>query len=142
MYHSIAARAAHKERRKRYSNLPTQRGTLKGVMETHPIMIVRARLDPGVLDEFETWHRETHLPHVLEIPGIVSAFRVRGQSPIAGSHLMGYAFESESAVQPALSSKEAQQARRDWERWADQVYELSVEIYAPLAPLPIFQHQN
>ena len=55
---------------------------------------------------------------------------------------MGYTFEDESAVQPALQSQQAQQARRDWERWADQVYELSVEIYAPLAPLPIFQHRN
>lgn len=111
-------------------------------MQTNPIMIVRARLDPDVLNEFEAWHRETHLPHVLEIPGIVSAFRVRGQDPIAGSHLMGYTFASESVVQPALASKEARRARSDWESWADQVYELSVEIYAPLAPLPIFQHQN
>lgn len=112
------------------------------VLQSHPIMIVRARLDPTVMDEFESWHRSEHLPHVLDIPGIVSAFRVRGSEPIAGSHLMGYTFENESVVQEALSSQEAQQARRDWERWADQVYELSVEIYAPLAPLPIFQHRN
>ncbi|MDE2746575.1 MAG: hypothetical protein OXI41_11420 [Chloroflexota bacterium] len=112
------------------------------VLMTHPIMIVRARLDPTVLQEFEDWHRQTHLPHVLEIPGIVSAFRVRGSDPIAGAHLMGYTFEDESVVQAALSSEEAQVARRDWDHWADQVYELSVEIYAPLAPLPIFQHHN
>ena len=112
------------------------------VLTRHPIMIVRARLDPAVLAQFETWHRRTHLPHVLEIPGIVSAFRVRAADPIAGAHLMGYTFEDESVVQNALQSDQAQQARRDWEEWADQVYELSVEIYAPLAPLPIFQLPN
>lgn len=112
------------------------------VLMRHPIMIVRARLDPTVLDQFEDWHRSTHLPHVLEIPGIVSAFRVRASDPIAGAHLMGYTFEDESVVQAALSSEQAQIARKDWDRWADQVYELSVEIYAPLAPLPIFQHHN
>lgn len=105
-------------------------------------MIVRARIDPSVLEEFERWHRQTHLPHVLGIPGIVSAFRVRSADPIAGSHLMGYMFENESAVQQAFSSDEARAAREDWDRWAEQVYELSVEIYAPLAPLPIFQHHN
>ncbi len=105
-------------------------------------MIVRARLDPSVLEAFEVWHRQTHLPHVLEIPGIVSAFRVRAAEPIAGAHLMGYTFEDETVVQSALSSEEAQQARRDWDDWVDQAYELSVEIYAPLAPLPIFQHHN
>lgn len=112
------------------------------VLMRHPIMIVRARLDPTVLAQFESWHQQTHLPHVLEIPGIVSAFRVRAADPIAGAHLMGYTFEDEEVVQPALSSEEAQIARRDWDRWAEQVYELSVEIYAPLQPLPIFQHHN
>ncbi len=105
-------------------------------------MIVRARLDPTALDQFEDWYRATHLPHVLEIPGIVSAFRVRAVDPIAGAHLMGYTFEDETVVQAALSSEQAQTARRDWEHWVDQVYELSVEIYAPLAPLLIFQHHN
>ena len=89
------------------------------VLMTHPIMIVRARLDPTVLQEFEDWHRQTHLPHVLEIPGIVSAFRVRGSDPIAGAHLMGYTFEDESVVQGALSSEEAQVARRDWDHWTE-----------------------
>ncbi len=112
------------------------------VLMRHPIMIVRARIDPSALDRFEDWHRQIHLPHVLEIPGIISAFRVRAADPIAGAHLMGYTFEDESVVQPALSSEAAQVARRDWEAWADQVYELSVEIYAPLAALPIFQHHN
>ena len=108
----------------------------------HPIMIVRARLDPAVLNEFEDWHRRTHLPHVLEIPGIVSAFRVRGSDPIAGAHLMGYTFENQERVPEALSSEQAQVARRDWEEWADQVYELSVEIFAPLGPLHALRQPN
>lgn len=111
-------------------------------METFPIMIVRARLDPEALGEFEEWYLSTQLPHVLEIPGITSAFRVRGPESIAGAHLMGYRFEHEAAVQPALASEQAQLARRDWRAWADRVYELSVEIYAPLSPLPIFQSPN
>lgn len=111
-------------------------------METFPIMIVRARLDPAVLGEFEQWYLETQLPHVLQIPGITSAFRVRAEQQIAGAHLMGYRFQDETVVQPALQSEQAQRARQDWEQWADQVYELSVEIFAPLSPLPIFQNPN
>ena len=111
-------------------------------MEDFPIMIVRARLDPSVLGEFEQWYMETQLPHVLELPGITGAFRVRSGERIPGAHLMGYRFEDETVVQPALQSEQAQRARRDWEQWAEQVYELSVEIYAPLSPLPIFQNPN
>ena len=105
-------------------------------------MLVQARLNPAVADEFESWYRETHLPHVLGIPGIVNAYRVRTTNPLQGTHLMAYAFADESAVQTALSSDEAQEARRDWERWAEDVYELSVEIQAPLSPLPVLQHRN
>ena len=70
------------------------------------------------------------------------AVTIRYGERIPGAHLMGYRFEDESAVQPALQSEQAQRARQDWERWAEQVYELSVEIYAPLSPLPIFQNPN
>ena len=91
-------------------------------METHlvnrrPTLWVRARLSPAVINEFEVWHSETHLPHVLEIPGIVRAQRVRGVNDQPGTHLMLFEFLNDAAVQPALSSAQAQRARQDWDRW-------------------------
>jgi hypothetical protein len=109
-------------------------------MSDRPLLVVRAQVDPGVMKEFELWHRATHLPLVLRIPGIVSAFRARtGRAP-PGEHLMVYEFQDEGAVHSAFASAEAARAREDWERWQGQLHELSVEIFAPLAPIPDQHH--
>jgi hypothetical protein len=103
---------------------------------------VQARLAASVIDEFEAWHAATHLPHVLQIPGIVAARRVRRPSDLPGTHIMLYEFRNESAVQPALASAQAQLARRDWDRWHAHLEELSIEIYAPLGPIETYHHRN
>ena len=111
-------------------------------MNRRPTLWVRARLAPAVINEFEVWHSETHLPHVLEIPGIVRAQRVRGVNDQPGTHLMLFEFFNDAAVQPALSSAQAQRARQDWDRWRPHLQELSIEIYALLGPIDTYHHRN
>jgi hypothetical protein len=106
-----------------------------------PYLVVRAYLDPAVMGEFEQWYRDTHLRHVLDIPGIVRAYRsdwIRGNANWTAL----YEFASEDAVQDAMASPQASVARQDWERWLPHVSELTVEVYASLAPLPTYEHQN
>ncbi len=104
--------------------------------DTLPFLLVRARPKPGVRERFEPWFRQVHLRDVFAIPGIV---RVRCGFTPAGTALGFYSFESNDAVQTALSSSEAAYARGTWERWAPDLDELLIEIFAPLYPLPIYQ---
>jgi hypothetical protein len=108
---------------------------------TKPYLVVRANLDPALIDEFELWYRETHLPHVLDIPGIVAAYRTdwsRGSTNWTAL----YEFASEESVEEAVNSPQAGVARQDWERWLPHVSELTVEVYACLSPLPTYKHRN
>ncbi len=111
-------------------------------MNSRPTLIVRARLAPELMVEFEAWHDATHLPNVLAIPGVVGARRVRGASQIPGTHQMEIEFEDGASVESALASEEAQRARRDWTQWTARLQELSIEIYAPLSPMPRYHHWN
>ncbi len=111
-------------------------------LNPHPSLWVRVQIEPGAMDEFEAWYREVHLPHVLGIPGIVRGRRVRGAHDPAGTHLMMFEFADNAAVQPALSSDEAQLARRDWDRWRARLQELSAELYTPLGPIDTYHHRN
>ena len=112
------------------------------VVNDRPSLWVRARIEPSQLEAFEAWYLATHLPNVLRIPGIVRAQRVRGTHDPAGTHLMMFEFASDTAVQPALASPEAQHARGDWDRWRPHLQELSVEIYAPLGAIDTYHHRN
>lgn len=93
------------------------------------------------MDEFLNWYESVHLPHVMEIPGVVKAFRSdctrRGINWAAL-----YELKDDASVQVAISSGEAERARQDWERWMPHVAELSVEIYAGLGPLTPYHHWN
>lgn len=113
-----------------------------GAMNSHPTLIVRARLAPELMVEFEAWHDATHLPNVLAIPGVVGARRVRGASQIPGTHQMEIEFEDGASVEAALASEEARRARNDWTQWTARLQELSIEIYAPLSPMPRYHHWN
>jgi hypothetical protein len=111
------------------------------VFGTKPFLVVRASLDPASMEEFQRWYREVHLRHVLDIPGIVGAYRsdwTRGKANWTAL----YEFDSEDSIQPALASPQAQVARLDWERWLPHVSELTVEVYASLTPLPTYHHYN
>ena len=108
---------------------------------TKPFLVVRANLDPSTMDDFYRWYEEVHLPHVMDIPGIVRAYRsdwTRGKANWTAL----YEFDSEDSVQEALASSQAQVARLDWERWLPHVSELTVEVYASLSPLPTYHHWN
>lgn len=110
-------------------------------MLAKPYLVVRANIEPSVMDEFLDWYRKVHLPHVMEIPGVVKAYRSdcsrRGVNWTAL-----YELKDDASVQVAISSSEAERARQDWERWMPHVSELSVEIYAGLGPLPPYHHWN
>lgn len=100
-----------------------------------PFLLVRARPKPGVRERFEPWFRQVHLRDVANIPGIV---RIRSGFTPQGTALGFYSFESNEAVQTALGSSQAAYARGTWERWAPELDELLIEIFAPLFPLPIY----
>lgn len=108
---------------------------------TKPYLVVRASIEPTVMEEFVKWYESVHLPHVMEIPGVVKAFRTAcTRRGINWAAL--YELKDDEAVQVAISSGEAERARQDWERWMPHVSELSVEIYAGLGPLTPYHHWN
>ena len=110
-------------------------------MRTKPYLVVRAGIDLAVMDDFLRWYEDEHLPHVMEIPGIVKAFR--GNCHRQGINWTAlYELADDAAVQQAITSSEADRARRDWERWLPHVQDLSVEIYAGLGPMGAFHHWN
>ncbi len=94
-----------------------------------------------MMEEFERWYCREHLPHVMAIPGVVKAFR-------AQCHRRGvnwtalYEMSDDASVQKAITSPQADTARRDWEKWAEHVDDVTVEIYAALGPLSVFHHLN
>jgi hypothetical protein len=108
-------------------------------MGNKPLLVVQAQINPEVLPEFERWYQKVHLRHMFKIPGITSAFRARSSRP--GPNWMAvFTFSDEIVIQKALASKEANQARQDWEPWLPHTSELSVEVYAALRPLPVYRH--
>lgn len=111
------------------------------MLGSRPYLLVRASLDPTVMGDFERWYRQVHLRHVLDIPGIVRAYRtdwMRGDN----NWTVLYEFDNEESVPGALASPQARLARQDWEPWLQHVSELTVEVYACLTPLPTYHHFN
>ena len=106
-----------------------------------PYLVVRASVEPSMMEEFGRWYCREHLPHVMAIPGVVKAFR-------ATCHRRGvnwtalYEMSDDGSVQKAITSPQADIARRDWEKWAEHVGDVTVEIYAALGPLSVFHHWN
>jgi hypothetical protein len=106
-----------------------------------PFLVVRASIEEKLMDDFVKWYVAEHLPHVMAIPGVIKAYRSSCRRRGVNWTAL-YELADESAVQTAIGSTEADQARRDWERWLPHVAELSVEVYAPLSPLSSFHHWN
>lgn len=107
-------------------------------MSKRPFLVIRAQIDPSQLEDFEQWYREVHLPNVLKIPGIVGGFRCWPRSGYP-NHFALYKFRDDSVIEAALGSPEALRARASWSRWTAYVREMSVEVYAQLAPtLPLY----
>jgi hypothetical protein len=104
-----------------------------------PFLLLRARPKPEARRRFRPWFLDTHLRDVRRIPGIAETRY--GVLP-GGTTLGIYSFESSDVVGPALSSPQAAYARGTWEQWAPHLEELSIEIFAPLFPLPIYQSDS
>jgi hypothetical protein len=102
-------------------------------------MLLRAGIQPAAREQFLPWFREVHLRDVSKIPGVVE---VQGGHTRAGTLLGFYTFESGEAVQPALASPQASYARGTWEQWSGLLDELSIELWAPLAPLALYESAN
>lgn len=108
---------------------------------SHAYLVVRASIDPSVMGEFVAWYKREHLPHVMAIPGVVKAYRSSGMAR-GGNWAAVYQLADGASVGQILTSEEANVARQDWQRWMPHVTELSVEVYAPLAPLQAFHRWN
>jgi hypothetical protein len=102
-------------------------------------MLLRARTKGEASARFARWFRAVHLGDVARIPGVAT---VRSGRTTRGTLLGFYGFESGETVQMALSSPEAAYARGTWEQWAPHLEELSIEIWARLGPLSIFQSRS
>jgi hypothetical protein len=106
-----------------------------------PVLVVQAHIEPDILPEFERWYLRVHLRNMFKIPGITAAFRAHSRRP-GPNWLAIFTFSDESVIQKALASKEAAQARQDWERWIPHASDISVEVYASLRALPAYRHWN
>lgn len=108
---------------------------------TKPYLVVRASIEPAIMEEFLAWYESVHLPHVMEIPGIVKAYR-------SNCHRRGvnwtalYEMADDASMQVAFASPQATRAREEWDRWMAHVEQLTVEVYAELGPLQTFHHWN
>lgn len=110
-------------------------------MKRPPVLIVRASIDESRMDEFRRWYAREHLPHVMNIPGVVRAYRTTCRR--GGINWTAiYELKDDASVRKAISSGEADRARRDWENWLPFVSDLSVEVYAQLGPLAMFHSWN
>jgi hypothetical protein len=106
-----------------------------------PFLVVRATIDDAMMTDFLAWYAKEHLPHVMAIPGVIKAYRSNCRRRGVNWTAL-YEQAAEASVQTVIGSREAERARRDWERWLPYVADLSVEVYAPLAPLAGFHHWN
>lgn len=102
-------------------------------------MLLRARVQPDIDARFAPWFREVHLRDVARIPGVVE---VQSGRTAGGTRLGFYTFEGSDVVQAALASPEASYARGTWEQWSGQLDELSIELWAALFPLPLYQNAS
>jgi hypothetical protein len=106
-----------------------------------PYLVVRASIEPSVMEEFVRWYESEHLPHVMEIPGIERAFRSNCSRRRVNWTAL-YELKDDASIQVAFQSDAATRARQDWERWMPHVSELTVEVYTALGPLPGYHHWN
>src|SRR5438552_15593158 len=106
-----------------------------------PYQVVRASIEPSVMEEFVRWYEGVHLPHVMEIPGIERAFRTdcrrRGVNWTAL-----YELADQGPIQVAFTSGEAERARQDSERRLPHATRLSAERYAAPSPTPGYEHRH
>ena len=106
-----------------------------------PYLVVRANIEQSAMHDFVRWYEAEHLPRVMEIPGVVRAFRSNCRRHGTNWTAL-YELADDASIQVAFTSTQADRARRDSERWLPHVSELSVEVYTALGPLPGYHHWN
>lgn len=103
------------------------------------MMLLRARTRPEVREEFDRWFEVVHMANVRSIPGIARALAGRANG---GTRLGVYLFENAETVQPALTSPQAAYTRGTWERWQADMEEMSIELWAELVSMPMYEEIN
>jgi len=103
------------------------------------MMLLRARTRPEVREEFDRWFDSVHMANARSIPGIARALSGRANG---GTRLAVYLFENAEAVQPALTSPQAAYTRGTWERWQPEMEEMSLELWAEVVSMPMFEEIN
>lgn len=103
------------------------------------MMLLRARTRPEVREEFDCWFDVVHMANVRGIPGIARALAGRANG---GTRLGVYLLNDAEAIEPALSSPEAAYTRGTWTRWQDDMEEMTLELWAEVVSMPLFEEIN
>lgn len=96
-------------------------------MVSHPLVVVRVDIAPGVEAEWNTWYDQTHLPDVLKVPGFLSG---RRYSAVEGTPKYMTLYEILSSE--AFYSKEFNQIR-GWAQFAPYIGNRTLNVYEPLS---------
>lgn len=104
-----------------------------------PMMLLRARTRADVREEFDRWFDTVQKENVRSIPGIARVLSGRANG---GTRLGIYLFDSAEAVQPALSSPQAAYTRGTWQRWQADMEEMSIELWAGVVTMSMYEEIN
>ncbi len=77
--------------------------------------------DPAQEDEFNEWYNKTHLPDVLETPGVLRAVRYQRIGPSEGKakYLALYEIETDDFQALVKATEENMEKKRAEGRWSD-----------------------
>jgi hypothetical protein len=92
--------------------------------------------DPSREAEFNEWYDKTHLPDVLETPGIVLASRFVNSDPDAGpgKFLATYEIDSEDIDQTMTTLRERLTRLREAGRYSELLVRVSLATYRQMTP--------
>ena len=97
---------------------------------TQYVYVVRSELrDPAMLEEWNAWYEDEHIPKLLSVPGLESATRYKERG--AGRYLATYEIES-----PAVFEEPRYKEVTGWGEWEQHVKEWRRAIYKLDTKLP------
>ena len=90
--------------------------------------------DPDRLDEFHEWYNGTHLPDVLETPGVIRATRFESVGPAEGQpqFLAVYDVESDDLEAALAESNRIMAKKAEEGRMSDLMQVVTVKSYRQL----------
>lgn len=80
------------------------------------LMIVRARVEPGVEADWNRWYDDKHLPEILACPGFENAARFVSEVDGEREYIAVYTLSDEQAMSGEMFNE-----RRGWEQFAPNV---------------------